>query len=64
MAPLVVTEGNYLLVAERPWREIGPLLDEAWYVEAEESLRLSRLVARHAALGKPQDRAGLEVRCD
>jgi pantothenate kinase len=50
--PLVVTDGNYLLVSEGPWSEVGPLLDEAWYVEAEESARLSRLVARHAAFGK------------
>jgi pantothenate kinase len=50
--PLVITEGNYLLVSRGPWSEVAPLLDEAWYVEAEESLRLSRLVTRHAAFGK------------
>ncbi|MBJ7598719.1 MAG: nucleoside/nucleotide kinase family protein [Candidatus Nephthysia bennettiae] len=50
--PLVVTDGNYLLVSEGQWSEVGRLLDEAWYVEADDSLRLSRLVARHAAFGK------------
>jgi pantothenate kinase len=55
--PLVVTEGNYLLVAEGSWAGVGPLLDEAWFVEAEESLRLARLVARHAAFGKSPDEA-------
>src|SRR4051812_9561838 len=29
--PLVVTEGNYLLL----WPEIYPLLDETWYVETD-----------------------------
>jgi pantothenate kinase len=55
--PLVVTEGNYLLVGEGSWAGVGPLLDEAWFVEAEESLRLARLVARHAAFGKSPDEA-------
>jgi pantothenate kinase len=55
--PLVVTEGNYLLVAEGSWAGVGPLLDEAWFVEAEESVRLARLVARHAAFGKSPDEA-------
>src|SRR6188508_3001950 len=31
--PLVVTEGNYLLVGDHGWAAIRPLLDEAWYVE-------------------------------
>jgi pantothenate kinase len=57
--PLVVTEGNYLLVSEGPWVEVGRLLDEAWYVEADESLRLGRLEARHAAFGKSPAEARL-----
>jgi pantothenate kinase len=50
--PLVVTEGNYLLVAEGAWNQVRRLLDEAWYVEIDESVRIERLVARHAAFGK------------
>src|SRR4051794_39806507 len=34
--PLVVTEGNYLLMADHGWDAIRPLLDEAWYVETDE----------------------------
>src|SRR5690606_5231891 len=34
--PLVVTEGNYLLVEDGDWAEVGPLLDESWYVEPPE----------------------------
>jgi pantothenate kinase len=55
--PLVVTDGNYILVPEEPWAQVSPLLDERWYVEVGESLRLERLVARHVAFGKSPDDA-------
>ena len=38
--PLVVTEGNYLLVDDGDWARVRPLLDEAWYVEMDEDTRL------------------------
>ncbi|MEU5163285.1 nucleoside/nucleotide kinase family protein [Streptomyces sp. NPDC020875] len=60
--PLVVTEGNYLLHDEGPWRRVGPLLDEIWYVETAEDVRLSRLVARHVAHGRELDAARRWVR--
>lgn len=60
--PLVVTEGNYLLHDEGPWRRVGPLLDEIWYVETAEDVRLSRLVARHVAHGREPDAARRWVR--
>jgi pantothenate kinase len=50
--PLVVTEGNYLLVADGAWAGVRPLLDEAWYVDLDEQTRLDRLIARHVAFGK------------
>ncbi|MDQ3628297.1 MAG: nucleoside/nucleotide kinase family protein [Actinomycetota bacterium] len=50
--PLVVTEGNYLLVGEGAWAGVRPLLDACWYVDVEDSVRLSRLVDRHRAYGK------------
>jgi pantothenate kinase len=55
--PLVVTEGNYLLVAEGGWGQVRLLLDEAWYVEVDEGLRVERLVARHVAFGKSAEDA-------
>ncbi len=51
-AALVVTEGNYLLLDDGPWKSIASLLDECWYVEMDDRLRLERLAARHAAFGK------------
>ena len=50
---LVLTEGNYLLYDGPGWSDVLPLLDEAWYVESDEQLRLSRLVQRHVDHGKP-----------
>jgi pantothenate kinase len=51
-ARLVVTEGNYLLLRDEPWRQVRGLLDEIWYVEVPEELRRERLAARHRAFGR------------
>jgi pantothenate kinase len=53
---LVVTEGNYLLVPDGPWAAVRGLLDEAWYVDAADDVRLRRLIDRHVAFGRsPED---------
>ncbi|HTF08257.1 MAG TPA: nucleoside/nucleotide kinase family protein [Asanoa sp.] len=54
---LVVTEGNYLLVPEEPWSGVRLVLDEVWYLDLDEELRLRRLVARHLAYGRSQAEA-------
>ena len=55
--PLVVVEGNYLLLDELPWRDLAPLLAETWYLDPDESTRISRLVARHMAFGRDEAEA-------
>lgn len=50
--PLVVTEGNYLLLGEGAWAGVRPLLDSCWYVDVDDSVRLRRLADRHHAHGK------------
>jgi pantothenate kinase len=56
--PLVVTEGNYLLVGAPPWARVRPLLDECWYIAAaDESARVRRLIARHVAFGRSPEAA-------
>lgn len=52
--PLVITEGNYLLMDEGPWAAVRALLDEAWYVGGDDALRIERLVARHRAFGRDE----------
>ncbi|GIG53359.1 nucleoside/nucleotide kinase family protein [Demequina activiva] len=56
-APLVIVEGNYLLVDEPPWDQVPRLLDECWFVELDEHVRLDRLIARHEAHGRTPEQA-------
>lgn len=51
-ASIVITEGNYLLLDMHPWRQIRDLLDAVWYLEADDTLRVERLIARHMEFGK------------
>jgi pantothenate kinase len=55
--PLVVTEGNYLLLDDERWSPIRHLLDETWYVETDEELRVQRLIQRHIQFGKTPEYA-------
>ena len=50
--PLVVTEGNYLLLPDHPWSALRALLDEVWFLAPDESVRLDRLVERHRRYGR------------
>jgi pantothenate kinase len=54
---LVITEGNYLLLDEPPWSDIRALLDEVWFVEVPEPVRVQRLIARHVEYGRAPDEA-------
>lgn len=54
---LVVTEGNYLLLDAEPWCAVRPLLDEVWYVEIDDAVRVPRLIARHIEFGKSPEAA-------
>jgi len=55
--PLVVTEGNYLLSDVGGWAGVGPLLDECWYLQVDDSTRLQRLTYRHQQHGMSHDEA-------
>jgi pantothenate kinase len=50
-APVVITEGNYLLLGGR-WSGVRPMLDEIWFVRVDDDVRLDRLMARHLRFGK------------
>ncbi len=49
---LVITEGNYLLHNENNWGGVKKLLDESWFIEVDDKLRIERLVDRHHKFGK------------
>jgi len=55
--PLIVTEGNYLLVEDHRWGATAALLDEVWYVEPGEDVRMERLIARHVRFGRSAQEA-------
>ncbi|MER0448957.1 nucleoside/nucleotide kinase family protein [Streptomyces sp. Edi4] len=50
--PLVVTEGNYLLHDEGTWARIADLIDEVWYLKADEEERVRGLAERHVRHGR------------
>ncbi|MFC7405395.1 nucleoside/nucleotide kinase family protein [Georgenia alba] len=63
--PVVLTEGNYLLLPDEPWDRLADLLDETWYLETDDAGRRARLVARHVAHGRsPAAAAEWESRSD
>lgn len=50
--PLVIVEGNYLLLDAEPWMANHALFDETWYLEIADTTRRSRLIRRHERFGK------------
>ncbi len=50
--PLVITEGNYLLLQSGDWPGAAALLDEVWYVEVDSALRMQQLTQRHQQFGR------------
>ncbi|WP_293912931.1 nucleoside/nucleotide kinase family protein [Deinococcus sp.] len=59
--PLILTEGNYLLL-EGGWARARATLDEVWFLELPEEVRLERLIRRHEAHGRSPAEAAAWVR--
>lgn len=56
--PLVVTEGNYLLLDIDAWPAARSGIDEVWFLAPDTDIRHARLLRRHEAYGKsPEDAA-------
>ncbi|MFD3484099.1 nucleoside/nucleotide kinase family protein [Streptomyces sp. NPDC058665] len=60
--PLVITEGNYLLHDDGAWAPVRAFIDEAWFLELDDAVRLRRLVDRHVRFGKERPYAERWVR--
>jgi len=54
---LLIAEGNYLLLDDGPWRAVAGLMDEVWYVDVPDALRVERLTRRHQQFGRSHDEA-------
>ncbi|MDI2090925.1 nucleoside/nucleotide kinase family protein [Commensalibacter oyaizuii] len=50
--PLIITEGNYLLLSQGEWNPLSLLFDERWFVTAPLLERQQRLVNRHHYFGR------------
>ncbi|CAN7545124.1 nucleoside/nucleotide kinase family protein [Arthrobacter sp. LjRoot14] len=55
--PVVITEGNYLLAPDPKWKAVRAELDQVWYLETPDELRLTRLIDRHVHFGKALSKA-------
>ena len=55
--PLVITEGNYLLLDHGPWSAVRGLLEQTWFVQIPPELRVQRLVDRHVRHGREPEAA-------
>ncbi|UBU10219.1 nucleoside/nucleotide kinase family protein [Nonomuraea gerenzanensis] len=56
-ARVVVSEGNYLLCPEEPWRRVRAAMTEVWYADLDDRVRLERLTRRHVEFGKSPEHA-------
>ena len=55
--PLVVTEGNYLLLESDAWPTARAGVDEVWFLAPDTDIRHARLLRRHEAYGKSPEEA-------
>lgn len=55
--PLVVTEGNYLLLPNSHWPRARAAVDEVVYLAVDDAVRQGRLIRRHEQFGKSADDA-------
>ena len=55
--PLVITEGNYLLLDDPHWVQVRAVVDEIWYLDVPDELRRARLLARHMRFGRSRAQA-------
>jgi pantothenate kinase len=54
---ILITEGNYLLCTEPAWVAARAAMDQVWYLDTPDHLRLQRLTNRHIDFGKTPEHA-------
>ena len=54
---LIITEGIYLLLEMGHWAKVAELLDEVWYLDIDDTLRVQRLTQRHERFGRSPEAA-------
>ncbi|MBG6098571.1 nucleoside/nucleotide kinase family protein [Nocardioides luteus] len=59
--PIVITEGNYLLLDQGPWRDVRGLLDEVWFLDVPDAVLVPRLLERFLAGGRSREEAEAKI---
>ncbi len=54
---IVLVEGNYLLLGDRPWSELADLFDAVAFLDVPDEVRMQRLVDRHVKFGRSRSEA-------
>ena len=55
--PLIITEGNYLLLDDGAWSSVRTFLDEVWLVDVDSAQRHRQLLERHMRYGRSREDA-------
>lgn len=55
--PLIISEGNYLLMEEGGWAPVAQCFDDLWFVAVSQAQRRARLVERHMRFGRSREAA-------
>ena len=55
--PLIITEGNYLLLDDGAWSQVRAVLDESWFLDLDSGVRQQRLLERHVRFGRSREAA-------
>lgn len=61
---ILVFEGNYVALDEKPWRDAADLMDEIWFIEVDNNVARERLIKRHIEAGIANDRETAAKRAD
>jgi pantothenate kinase len=59
--PIVIVEGNYLLLDSAPWVELRDLFDAVAHLDVDPVERIDRLVRRHVRFGRSHAEASAFV---
>jgi pantothenate kinase len=55
--PLIITEGNYLLLEDGAWSGVRSALDVCWFLQIDSKVRQQRLLERHMRFGRSREAA-------
>jgi len=61
---IIIIEGNYVLLKDEYWKDIGSLVDERWKIQVEPIMARKRIIKRHLQSGLVNTMEEARERCD